>query len=85
MLRKCPRHGIKDWLQVKFFYNGLNGQTKSYTDASSGGTILSKTPSEALKLFEDISMTNCQWPSERSNAKRTAGIYEVDQATSFMA
>ena len=51
MLRKCPQHGIEEWLLVQLFYNGLSGPIKSHIDASSGRTILSKTPRQALKLF----------------------------------
>ncbi|XP_062113941.1 uncharacterized protein LOC133824944 [Humulus lupulus] len=85
MLRKCPQHGIEDWFQVQLFYNGLNGPTRSHIDAASGGTILSKTPVEALIFFEDMAMNNCQWQSERSMVKKAARVFEIDQITSLMA
>ncbi|XP_062103914.1 uncharacterized protein LOC133815042 [Humulus lupulus] len=85
MLRKCPQHGIEDWFQVQLFYNRLNGPTRSHIDATSGGTILSKTPTEALILFEDMSMNSCQWHSERSTVRKEVGVFEVDQITSLMA
>ncbi|XP_024033079.1 uncharacterized protein LOC112095390 [Morus notabilis] len=85
MLRKCPQHGIEDWFQVQLFYNRLTGQTKAHIDAAAGGTILSKTPGDALNLFEDMAMNSCQWQNERSTVKRAAGIYDVDQMTSLMA
>ncbi|XP_024022414.1 uncharacterized protein LOC112091909 [Morus notabilis] len=85
MLRKCPQHGIEDWFQVQLFYNGLTGKTKAHIDAVAGGTILSKTPGDALNLFEDMAMNSCQWKNEQSTVKRVAGIYDVDQTTSLMA
>ena len=27
LIRRCPQHGLPDWLQIQMFYNGLNGQT----------------------------------------------------------
>ncbi|XP_024018627.1 uncharacterized protein LOC112090780 [Morus notabilis] len=85
MLRKCRQHGIEDWFQVQLFYNGLTGQTKAHIDAAAGGTILSKTPGDALNLFEDMAMNSCQWQNKRSTVKIAAGIYYVDQTTSLMA
>lgn len=27
LLRKCPQHGLPNWIQVQNFYNGLNQKT----------------------------------------------------------
>ena len=27
LIRRCPQHGLPNWLQIQMFYNGLNGQT----------------------------------------------------------
>ena len=47
-------------------------------DVAATGTLLSKTVDEAHRLLEEMSANNCQWPGERSIAKKTAGINEVD-------
>ena len=49
---------------------------RTIVDAAASGTLLSKTTEEALRLLEEMSANNCQWPGERS--KKAAGIHEVD-------
>ena len=65
------------------FYNGLNGQTRMIVDVAASGTLLSKTSDEAYHLLEEMSANNCQWPSERSMAKKTIGIIEIDPIVSL--
>ncbi|XP_068638466.1 uncharacterized protein [Aristolochia californica] len=50
LIRRCPQHGLPDWLQVQMFYNGLNGQTRTIVDTASGGTLMSKTVEGATSL-----------------------------------
>ncbi|XP_073063993.1 uncharacterized protein [Primulina eburnea] len=85
LLRKCPNHGFEDWVQIEFFYNGLNGQTRTTVDAAAGGTIFAKSPAQAYDLLEQMTINSYQWPSERSGVKRTAGVYAVDPITSLTA
>ncbi|XP_024022404.1 uncharacterized protein LOC112091897 [Morus notabilis] len=49
----------------------ING---AHIDAAAGGTILSKTPGDALNLFEDMAMNSCQWQNEQSTVKRATGL-----------
>ncbi|XP_027333518.1 uncharacterized protein LOC113848267 [Abrus precatorius] len=83
LLRKCPHHGIPDWLQVQTFYNGLNTATRQMIDAAAGGTLNSKTPRAAQELFEEMAMNNYQWSSTRSKPAKSAGIYSLDAVTSL--
>ena len=53
--------------------------------SAASGTLLSKTTEEAHRLLEEMSANNCQWPSELSIAKATAGIHEVDPIISLSA
>ncbi|XP_062099810.1 uncharacterized protein LOC133805656 [Humulus lupulus] len=85
MLKKFPQLGIEDWFQVQLFYNGLNGPTISHIDVASGGTSLSKTPTKALIIFEDMAINSCQWKSERLTVKKAVGVFEVDQIMSLVA
>ncbi|XP_022866538.1 uncharacterized protein LOC111386305 [Olea europaea var. sylvestris] len=85
LFRRCPQHGYSDWLQTQTFYNGLNGQTRIVVDSAVGGALLSKTPNEAYALLDEIATNSYQWPSERSSAKKVAGLYEVDPITVLAA
>ncbi|KAL1832028.1 hypothetical protein ACET3Z_001679 [Daucus carota] len=39
MLRKCPHHGMPDWMQITCFYNDLGAQSKPMLDAASAGVL----------------------------------------------
>ncbi|XP_073063937.1 uncharacterized protein [Primulina eburnea] len=85
LLRKCPNHGYADSVQLKLFYNGLDGPTRGNVDAAVGGTIFSKTPDGAYELLEQMTINSYQWPSERSGTRKPAGVYAVDPITSLTA
>ena len=77
MIRRCPHHGLPEWLQVQIFYNGLNPQTRTVIDAAAGGALMGKSASEAFNLLEVMASNNYQWPNERAT-KKAAGLYEID-------
>ena len=77
MIRRCPHHGLPDWLQVQIFYNGLNPQTRTVIDAVAGGALMGKSVSEAFNFLEVMASYNYQWPNERAT-KKTVGLYEID-------
>ncbi|XP_021279860.1 uncharacterized protein LOC110413413 [Herrania umbratica] len=78
LLRRCPHHGIPDWLQVQTFYNGLVGSIKTIIDAAAGGALMSKNAVDAYNLLEEMASNNYQWPSERSGSRKAVGAYEID-------
>ncbi|KAF5481522.1 hypothetical protein F2P56_002164 [Juglans regia] len=67
------------------FYNGLNGQTRTIVDAASGGTLMSKTIEGATYLLEEMASKNCQWPTERTMAKKVARIHELEPLAALLA
>ncbi|XP_027357501.1 uncharacterized protein LOC113866902 [Abrus precatorius] len=83
LLRKCPHHGILDWLQVQTFYNKLNPAIRQMIDAAAGGTLNSKTLRVAQELFEEMAMNSYQWSFTRSKPAKSAGIYSLDAVTSL--
>ena len=85
MSQRCPLHGYQDWFQIQLFYIGLNDQKRKIVDAAAKCILLSKTANEANPLLEKMSTNNCQLPDERSIAKKTAGIHEVDPIVSLLA
>jgi len=56
---------------------------KQLLDAVAGGTLGSKTPSEARHLIEEMAMNSYQWNTRDRN--KVAGIHEVDAVTSLAA
>ncbi|XP_052197256.1 uncharacterized protein LOC127804434 [Diospyros lotus] len=78
LLRRCPHHGIPDWLQVQTFYNGLLGHTRAIIDATTGGALMDKSFDYAYTLLEDMAANNYQWNPNRTPQRRTAGVYEID-------
>ena len=77
MIRRCPHHGLPEWLQVQTFYNGLNPQTRTVIDVAAGGALMDKSANEAFNLLEVMASNNYQWPNKRAT-KKTVGLYEID-------
>ena len=42
LLRKCPHHGLLDWVQLQTFYNGLTNETKTLVDVVVDGSLMEK-------------------------------------------
>ena len=60
------------------FYNGLTGTTRTLLEASAGGTLISNNVNEAYQLLENMTLNNCQWPSEKLTPKKPVGVHELD-------
>ncbi len=60
------------------FYNGLLPFTRSTVDSATKGDLMEKTVTQALKLLERVACHNYEWSNERGNARRTAGVLEVN-------
>ncbi|XP_027169461.1 uncharacterized protein LOC113769193 [Coffea eugenioides] len=76
--RRCPYHGLPDWLVVQTFYNGFTYRTKTHVDAAVRGALMGKTAEESQQLIEEMAANNYQWANEQGNTRRTAGMLEVD-------
>ena len=85
LLRKCPHHGLPEWLPIQTFYNGLAGSTRSSIDAASGGAFMAKHHTAGYELVETMAANNYQWPNDRQAPRKVAGVYEVDSFTSLAA
>ncbi|KAG8486355.1 hypothetical protein CXB51_019840 [Gossypium anomalum] len=81
LLRRWPHHGLPLWLQVQTFYNGVNPSTRQMIDAAAGGTINNKTPEEAYKFIEEMSLNNYQWQVMKTKPTKITGVYNVDSVT----
>ncbi|XP_027181793.1 uncharacterized protein LOC113780176 [Coffea eugenioides] len=76
--RRCPHHGLPDWLIVQTFYNGLTYPTKMHVDAVAKRALMEKSAEKAQQLIEEMTANNYQWANERGNTRRTAGMLGVD-------
>ena len=85
MLRKCPHHGMPDWMVINCFYNGLGGQSRPMVDAASGGALWAKNYEEAYDLIEMMAANEYQNPSQRLQQNKVAGVLQVDTATALTA
>ncbi|XP_021773080.1 uncharacterized protein LOC110737034 [Chenopodium quinoa] len=76
--QQYPHHGMEDWLLIHGFYRGLLRSDRILLDGASGGPIMNKPPTEALKIIEDVVQNYTDWsPDERSTSKK-GGKYEVN-------
>ncbi|XP_021737862.1 uncharacterized protein LOC110704391 [Chenopodium quinoa] len=78
--RQCPHHGIPEWLLIQTFYNGLTHEFRIYIDAASGGSFLTKNPTEAKDLIEKMAANDNYHPGGRQNVKK-GGKLDVDALT----
>ncbi|CAL2256110.1 unnamed protein product [Prunus armeniaca] len=60
LLQKCSHHGIIDWMQMHFFYEGLTTANKRMVDSACGGALMEKTPQEAFDQFDLLANNNQQ-------------------------
>lgn len=85
MLRKCPHHGMPEWMVINCFYNGLGWQSRPIVDAASGGALWAKSYEAAYDLIEMMAANEYQNPTLRMPQQKVAGILDVDKATSLAA
>ncbi|KAL8105545.1 hypothetical protein AgCh_029364 [Apium graveolens] len=65
MLRKCPHHGMHDWMVITGFYNGLGAQSRPMLDAAAGGALWAKSYTVAYNLIETMAANEHQNPTQR--------------------
>ncbi|XP_021739782.1 uncharacterized protein LOC110706193 [Chenopodium quinoa] len=78
--RQCPHHGILDWMLIQTFYNGLTHEFRIYIDAASGGSIMTKNPTDAKDLIERMAANDNYHPRGR-NAINIGNKHDVDALT----
>jgi len=62
---------------VQTFYNRVTQPLRSTIDVVAGGALTNKTEYEAYNLIEEMTLTNFQWSSERTQPKRVGGKLEL--------
>ncbi|XP_061346929.1 uncharacterized protein LOC133292528 [Gastrolobium bilobum] len=82
LLRKCPQHGIEVWNQAAIFLQGLTTNTRTLVNAITGGSLTTKTPQEALDIFE--SLASQEFDNAPVNDRRTR-IIKLDGYDALLA
>ena len=77
LLRRCPNHSFDIVAQLHIFYSGLRPQTKMILDASTGGTLMSKIPEEAIVIIDSIATNDYHSHHDWALVQRK-GIMELD-------
>lgn len=57
LLRQCPQHELKIWLQVVYFYIGLNLICRANVDSACDGSITKRTADQVYQIIEDLAFT----------------------------
>ena len=78
MIRKVPHHGLPEWLEIQFFYNGLQPNTRMIVDVAAGGALMSKNRDGAYKILEELASNDFQWQSEKKTLQKVAGMHGLD-------
>lgn len=50
-------------------------------NVAASGMLMNKSPWEGQQLLEEMATNAYQWPSERNEARRLAGVHHVDHMT----
>ncbi|XP_058755907.1 uncharacterized protein LOC131629120 [Vicia villosa] len=85
MLRKFKGHGFAEVDQIHMFRNGLTPTNKTLLDATTGGSLMSKTTAEAIQIIERIALNDRQELNGVSNSYQVAKceLCKGDHQTGF--
>ncbi|XP_034217638.1 uncharacterized protein LOC117629223 isoform X2 [Prunus dulcis] len=84
LLNSYPDHNIPEWHLMHTFYEGLLNLDRMIVDATSGGSLMDKTPKQARETFENVSDNSLQFNYRRSPPKKSE-VYEVSTPSHFEA
>ncbi|XP_021751942.1 uncharacterized protein LOC110717527 [Chenopodium quinoa] len=81
-LRDRAREWLRyeEWMLIQTFYNGLIHEFCIYIDAASGGSIMTKNPTDAKDLIEKMATNDNYHPGGR-NATNRGDKHDVDALT----
>ncbi|XP_022863622.1 uncharacterized protein LOC111383715 [Olea europaea var. sylvestris] len=58
LLCQCPQHGLQKWLQVQYFYIGLNPTSRANVDFACDGSITKRTTDQLAALAKKVDQMN---------------------------
>ncbi|BFG31155.1 hypothetical protein CerSpe_174290 [Prunus speciosa] len=84
LLNSYPDHNIPEWNLMHIFYEGLLYSDRMMVNATSGGSLMDKTPKQAREMFENFSNNSLQFNYRRPPPKKS-GVYEVSTSSHLEA
>ncbi|XP_027905680.1 uncharacterized protein LOC114165219 [Vigna unguiculata] len=84
LLRKTPIHGFDEPTQLTLFLAGLKSHSKLMLDASAGGSIKWKTPTEARELIENMASNDNEVHNERAQSQQK-GVLQLQSHDALLA
>jgi len=85
LIRKVSNHGLPDWLEIQFFYNGLQLKTKMMVDAAAGGALMRKDRDEAYELLEEMVSNDYHWKLKKRRRRRLRACMDLMISQQFMS
>ncbi|KAJ9536447.1 hypothetical protein OSB04_un000382 [Centaurea solstitialis] len=83
LLKKCPHHGLNNWMIIQTFFGGLHQQFKNDITAAAGVALMNKTFEEAWELIENLAEHSYATP--RSAVRQVASVQEPDDLKEIKA
>ena len=78
LVRKCPGHGLSEWVVLELFYKGLLPKSKRWVDMSASGALVGKDVDFVRKLLDNVEYNEHQW-----NPKLTKHSQEKNERESM--
>ncbi|XP_021825085.1 uncharacterized protein LOC110766130 [Prunus avium] len=79
LLNSYPDHNIPEWHLMHTFYEGLLYSDRMMVNATSGGSLMDKTPKQARETFENVSNNSLHKYCVDSKRKIKKEILEIQQ------
>ncbi|KAJ9535713.1 hypothetical protein OSB04_un001134 [Centaurea solstitialis] len=83
MIKKCPHHGLSNWVIIQTFFGGLHPQFKNDITAAAGGCLMDKTYDEAVELIENLAEHSYSTP--RDDVRKVAQVQGSDELKEIKA
>ncbi|XP_057419052.1 uncharacterized protein LOC130713292 [Lotus japonicus] len=84
LLRKCPNHEFDARSQIHIFRKGLQQPTRLILDATSGGSLMAKSPIEAIQIIEAMAL-NDQQDQHHRGSPRIRGMIDLGATDAVLA
>jgi len=84
LLRKTPIHGFDEPTQLTLFLARLKSHSKLMLDASAGGSIKWRIPTEARELIENMASNDNEVHNERAQSQQK-GVLQLQSHDTLLA
>lgn len=74
MLKRCINHGFYDLIQISIFRNRLQQLPKLLLDATTGGSLMSKSVEDIIVIIKKMALNDHQGQYNRNPSQRKIRI-----------